>query len=173
MLAQSYTLNIPCPSIHPSYATKLTVNILGPVQVDAQDAAIRQGQDDDVVGNLRGGKVGGYGELQLHPLNRKDWQVAALQVRSIGGDESVVEIERHGIGFSSRHARAGLEHGGGGPESWFRIGKSRGEGVSVAFAEGGGIDGREIARLDGAWLKLEAGDGRANGRVVEMARLRQ
>lgn len=43
----------------------------------------------------------------------------------------------------------------------------------VAFAKGGRIDGWEIARLGGAWLKLEAGDGRANERVVEIARLRQ
>ena len=59
------------------------------------------------------------------------------------------------------------------PRILLRFARSRGEGVSVAPTSSDRLDTREIARLSGAWLKLEAGDGGANERVVEMARLRQ
>lgn len=52
----------------------LTVNVLRAVEVDAQDAAVGEGQDDEVIGHLRGDKFGGDGELELDSLDGEDGQ---------------------------------------------------------------------------------------------------
>lgn len=69
----------------------LTVNVLWTIEIDAQDAAIGEGENDDVVGHLRGDKLGGNGELKLDSLDGEDGQVVV--VGPIGGDEAVMEVE--------------------------------------------------------------------------------
>ena len=54
-----------------------TINVLGLVQVDAQDSAVGEREDQDVVGDLGGNKVGGDGELELDPFDDEHGQAAA------------------------------------------------------------------------------------------------
>lgn len=51
-----------------------TVYVLWPVEVDAEDATVGQGEYEDVVGNLRRNEGRGDGELELHALNVEDGQ---------------------------------------------------------------------------------------------------
>jgi hypothetical protein len=71
------------------------VDVLGAVEVDAQDAPVGEGEDEDIVGDLGGHKVGSDGELELDALDVEDGQSAVCEVRCVGGPESVGCIERH------------------------------------------------------------------------------
>lgn len=51
-----------------------TIYIAWVVQVNSQNPAGREGQHENIVGDLGGHKVGGNGELQLHPFDFEDRQ---------------------------------------------------------------------------------------------------
>lgn len=56
-----------------------TVNILGLIQVDAQDAAVGEGEDKNIVGDLCGDEIGGNRELELDMLNHEHGQRAVVE----------------------------------------------------------------------------------------------
>jgi hypothetical protein len=74
----------------------LTIDVFRPIQVDPEYPPVREGYDEDVVRDLRGHKVGGDGELELHLLEHKYGEPVAvleLEVRHVGfggGHEAVV-----------------------------------------------------------------------------------
>jgi hypothetical protein len=49
-----------------------TVDVFGFVEVDTEDAAVREGDDQDIVGGLARDKVGGDGELELYGKDVED-----------------------------------------------------------------------------------------------------
>ena len=49
-----------------------TVDVFGFVEVDAEDAAVGEGDDQDIVGGLARDKVGGDGELELYGQDVED-----------------------------------------------------------------------------------------------------
>jgi hypothetical protein len=76
-----------------------TVNVLGLVQVDAQDAPVGERQNQDIIRDLGGDKVGGDGELKLYALDHEHGQRAVVEVEdAIAGGEAVGCIQGHSCG---------------------------------------------------------------------------
>jgi len=79
-----------------SYSSSYTINIRRIIQVYSKNPSIRESQDQDVVGNLRGNKVGRNRELEtdfLHVENGKRILVEILQAP--GGCIAIGWVESH------------------------------------------------------------------------------
>src|SRR6266566_1068161 len=58
----------------PGPGEQRTIYIFRPVEVDPENAPVREGKDEDIVGDLGGNKGGRDGELELDALDVEDGQ---------------------------------------------------------------------------------------------------
>ncbi|GJC80690.1 hypothetical protein ColLi_03528 [Colletotrichum liriopes] len=82
-----------------------TINVLGSIQVNAQDAAVGERQNEDVIRDLGGDKVGGDRELQLDSLDDEHGQRGVVEVEHpVAGGKAVGWVQSHDGYLGRGHA---------------------------------------------------------------------
>jgi hypothetical protein len=65
------------------------VNVFGTVKVESQDTASREGENQNVIGDLGSDKIRGYVEAELDSLYIEDGQRGVKAVRHVAGGGSI------------------------------------------------------------------------------------